>query len=72
MPRGSAARPRCRPSPSPSSTPPIGGWLAPGAVVVVEEAASVTLETPPVLSLIERSYYGETQVGFYQPGQSVM
>jgi 16S rRNA (guanine966-N2)-methyltransferase len=50
-----------------------GGWLAPQAVVVVEEAAGETIEAPPALSLTERRDYGETQVGFYfQSGQSVM
>jgi 16S rRNA (guanine966-N2)-methyltransferase len=50
-----------------------GGWLAPGAVVVVEEAADTTIEAAPALRLIERRDYGETQVGFYfQSGQSVM
>ena len=50
-----------------------GGWLAARAVVVVEEAASEPVETPPALSLIERRDYGETQVGYYfQSGQSVM
>jgi 16S rRNA (guanine966-N2)-methyltransferase len=48
-----------------------GGWLAPAAVVVIEEAASETIEAPAALSLIERRDYGETQVGFYfQSGQS--
>ena len=50
-----------------------GGWLNPDAVVVVEEAASETIEAPTALSLIERRDYGETQIGFYfQSGQSVM
>ena len=50
-----------------------GGWLNPDAVVVVEEAASETIEAPSALSLIERRDYGETQIGFYfQSGQSVM
>jgi 16S rRNA (guanine966-N2)-methyltransferase len=50
-----------------------GAWLAPQAVVVVEEAADATIEAPAALSLIERRHYGETQVGFYfQSGQSVM
>jgi 16S rRNA (guanine966-N2)-methyltransferase len=50
-----------------------GGWLAPDAVVVVEEAAGETVAAPPGLGLLDRRDYGETQVGFYfHSGQSAM
>ena len=39
-----------------------GGWLAPGAVVVLEERASVTVSLPPALALLDRRVYGDTQV----------
>ncbi|MDN3627106.1 16S rRNA (guanine(966)-N(2))-methyltransferase RsmD [Methylobacterium isbiliense] len=39
-----------------------GGWLAPGALAVVEEAASVALALPPGFTEAERRTYGDTQV----------
>ncbi len=41
-----------------------GGWLAPGALVVVEEAHSTPLTLPAGFTEIERREYGETQVVF--------
>ncbi|MFE1602127.1 16S rRNA (guanine(966)-N(2))-methyltransferase RsmD [Methylobacterium sp. ID0610] len=41
-----------------------GGWLAPGALAVVEEAASASLALPPGFSELERRTYGDTQVVF--------
>lgn len=41
-----------------------GGWLTPGALVVVEEAQSALVTLPPTFSEIERRDYGETQVIF--------
>lgn len=41
-----------------------GGWLAPGALVVVEEAHGVDLQLPDHFEAIERRDYGETQVLF--------
>lgn len=38
------------------------GWLAPGAVAVLEEAADVTIEVPEGFVLEEKREYGETQV----------
>ena len=39
-----------------------GGWLAPGAVVVLEERADVAVALPPPLALLDRHVYGDTQV----------
>lgn len=41
-----------------------GGWLAPGAVVVLEERADVDVELPPGLALFDRRVYGDTQIVF--------
>lgn len=41
-----------------------GGWLAPGALVVAEESAAVTLEPPEGYESLERRVYGDTQVLF--------
>ena len=41
-----------------------GGWLAPGALVVVEEAQGVEVALPEGFFEIERRDYGETRVGF--------
>jgi 16S rRNA (guanine966-N2)-methyltransferase len=39
-----------------------GGWLAPGALIVWEEAAEATLAPPAGLTPLDRRVYGETQV----------
>jgi 16S rRNA (guanine966-N2)-methyltransferase len=41
-----------------------GAWLAPGAVVVVEESDRATVETPVGLDLLDTRIYGDTQVLF--------
>lgn len=41
-----------------------GGWLAPGALVLVEEAAEVDLGEQPGYALLERRDYGDTAVSF--------
>jgi 16S rRNA (guanine966-N2)-methyltransferase len=41
-----------------------GGWLAPGAVAVIEEAAETVLELPAGLEAIDRRVYGRTAVTF--------
>ena len=41
-----------------------GGWLAPGAVVVVEESAEAELSAPEGFAEIDRRRYGDTQVVF--------
>lgn len=39
-----------------------GGWLAPGALVVIEEAASAPVRLPPEFTETERREHGETAV----------
>jgi 16S rRNA (guanine966-N2)-methyltransferase len=41
-----------------------GGWLVPGALVVVEEAQGVEVSLPPGFEECERRNYGETAVVF--------
>jgi 16S rRNA (guanine966-N2)-methyltransferase len=41
-----------------------GGWLTPGALVVVEEAQGVEVTLPKGFEMIERRDYGETKVLF--------
>jgi 16S rRNA (guanine966-N2)-methyltransferase len=41
-----------------------GGWLAPGALAIVEEAASACFEPAPGFETLERRDYGETEVVF--------
>jgi 16S rRNA (guanine966-N2)-methyltransferase len=45
-----------------------GGWLAHGALIVVEEALDVTVTLPARFSEIERRDYGETKVVFGRYG----
>lgn len=45
-----------------------GGWLAPGALVIVEEAASAALALPPGFEALERRVYGETAIVFARFG----
>ncbi len=39
-----------------------GGWLEPGALVVLEEAAGVAMALPEGFEVLEQRPYGETQV----------
>ena len=39
-----------------------GGWLEPGALIVLEEAADAELALPEGFVELERRAYGETQV----------
>ncbi len=41
-----------------------GGWLSPGALVVVEEAAGAPVAPPSGFEALERRDYGETAVSF--------
>ena len=41
-----------------------GGWLAPGAIVVIEEAAGEAIDLPPPLERLDQRDYGETQIIF--------
>jgi 16S rRNA (guanine966-N2)-methyltransferase len=43
---------------------PAGGWLAPEALVVVEEAAGAGFQTPPEFTEIERRGYDDTELIF--------
>ena len=43
-----------------------GGWLASGAVVVLEEAEKAAVAGVPGLTLLDRRVYGDTQVRFYR------
>jgi 16S rRNA (guanine966-N2)-methyltransferase len=45
-----------------------GGWLAPGALVVVEEAAAVQLVWPAGFESVERRVYGDTAVAIARFG----
>lgn len=47
-----------------------GGWLAPGALVVVEEAQGVEVALPEGFGELERRDYGETKVVFGRYGAS--
>ena len=44
-----------------------GAWLAPDALVIVEEAVSAMFEPAPGYDLLERRDYGETEVIFLRP-----
>jgi 16S rRNA (guanine966-N2)-methyltransferase len=41
-----------------------GGWLAPDALVIVEESAAATFEPAPGFEVLERRDYGDTEVIF--------
>ena len=43
-----------------------GGWIAPGAVVVLELAADEALPELPWLDLADRRRYGETQIALFR------
>jgi 16S rRNA (guanine966-N2)-methyltransferase len=45
-----------------------GGWLAPGAVVVVEEQAGAAFALPGVFAALDARTYGDTQVVFGRVG----
>jgi 16S rRNA (guanine966-N2)-methyltransferase len=45
-----------------------GGWLAPGAIAVVEERAGVQIDLPQGFKEIDRRTYGDTQVLFARYG----
>jgi 16S rRNA (guanine966-N2)-methyltransferase len=47
-----------------------GGWLAPGAVVVIEERAGNVVTLPTSLTEADRRSYGDTQVIFARFGQT--
>jgi 16S rRNA (guanine966-N2)-methyltransferase len=41
-----------------------GGWLAPGALVVVEDSAEAEIGAPTALRIVDERVYGETKVVF--------
>ncbi|CAN5449115.1 16S rRNA (guanine(966)-N(2))-methyltransferase RsmD [soil metagenome] len=41
-----------------------GGWFAPGAILVVEEAKGAALALPPGVDIVDQRDYGDTQVVF--------
>jgi 16S rRNA (guanine966-N2)-methyltransferase len=41
-----------------------GGWLKPGAVVVVEETATATITLPVGLTIVDERQQGETRLTF--------
>lgn len=43
-----------------------GGWLAPGALCVVEEAAAAPFEPGPGFSVVDERNYGETVIRFIE------
>ena len=42
-----------------------GGWLAEGALVVVEEAQRAEIAAPPALELVNARVYGDTRIAFF-------
>jgi 16S rRNA (guanine966-N2)-methyltransferase len=49
-----------------------GGWLAPQAVIVLEEFVSAEVALPAAITLSDRRVYGDTQILFYRFGGSAM
>ncbi|TJW87233.1 MAG: 16S rRNA (guanine(966)-N(2))-methyltransferase RsmD, partial [Mesorhizobium sp.] len=45
-----------------------GGWLAPGALCVVEEAAAAPFEAGQGFSVVDERSYGETVIRFVEVG----
>jgi 16S rRNA (guanine966-N2)-methyltransferase len=41
-----------------------GGWLAPGAIAVIEERKGVSVTLPPMFALLDRRTWGDTEVTF--------
>lgn len=46
-----------------------GGWLAPGAVIVLEEAEEAEVAVPEGMERVDRRHWGETQALFYRASQ---
>ena len=46
-----------------------GGWLAPGALAILEERSDVAISVAPVFRLLESRIFGDTRMEFfrYQP-----
>ena len=43
-----------------------GGWLEPGALCVVEEAAKADIPTPARLGLVDERIYGDTRIAIFE------
>jgi 16S rRNA (guanine966-N2)-methyltransferase len=43
-----------------------GGWLKPGAICVVEEAAKTEIGAPAALARVDERTYGDTQIAIFQ------
>ncbi|OHV75850.1 16S rRNA (guanine(966)-N(2))-methyltransferase RsmD [Rhizobium sp. LCM 4573] len=43
-----------------------GGWLVPGALVILEERADVELSVDPVFKPLESRIFGDTRIEFYR------
>jgi 16S rRNA (guanine966-N2)-methyltransferase len=48
-----------------------GRWLAPGALVVVEESAKAEIDAPATLRVVDERVYGETRVVFLTYGDEI-
>ncbi|HAJ46047.1 MAG TPA: 16S rRNA (guanine(966)-N(2))-methyltransferase RsmD [Alphaproteobacteria bacterium] len=48
------------------ATAAAGGWIAEGALVILEEAADQALAAPDRFALLDQRIYGDTQVAFYR------
>jgi 16S rRNA (guanine966-N2)-methyltransferase len=46
-----------------------GGWLAPGALVVVEESAKAEIAAPSGLRMVDMRVHAETRVAFFGLGE---
>jgi 16S rRNA (guanine966-N2)-methyltransferase len=44
----------------------MGGWLAPNALCVVEEAAKAEIAAPDGLTLVDDRTYGDTRIAFFE------
>jgi 16S rRNA (guanine966-N2)-methyltransferase len=47
-----------------------GGWLAPAALVVVEESAKAEIATPEGLRLLDERAYGDAKLLFFEDART--
>jgi 16S rRNA (guanine966-N2)-methyltransferase len=43
-----------------------GGWIAPGAMIVLEERRDVVVTVPGELEQLDHRIWGDTQVSFFR------
>ncbi|MEL6999414.1 MAG: 16S rRNA (guanine(966)-N(2))-methyltransferase RsmD [Pseudomonadota bacterium] len=43
-----------------------GGWIAPGALIILEETTEAGIDTPPDLTLEDERTYGDTRIMIFQ------